>query len=126
MPPTILLSSPITFLSRQRTFLSSKETLKPSPLNRYANLPASSGKSLVPSSRRQTTKRQKKRKNELPRTPRSTSQSDGVSLVKYDSIKNKREKQSVLKSSVKKEFVPVVMSYDCYLYAPTDFVIEIG
>lgn len=107
MLPTILLSSRTTSLSKQKTSSSSREMWKPLPPNHRENLPVSLSKSLVPSSWRQITRRQRKHKNELPRTLRSILRRGGVSLVKYDSIKNKRAKQNTLRVSVKKKFVPL-------------------
>ena len=107
MLPTMPLSSPITSSSKQRTFSSSREMSKLSPLSLHENLPVSSSKFLVPSSWRRIMKRQRKHRSELPRTPRSILQRGGVLPVKYDSTKNKRVRQSALRASARKEFVPL-------------------
>ena len=113
MPPSSLIIS----LSKQRTSWYSREMSKPSPLNHHENSLASSSKYLVPSSWLPTTKRRRKPRSGLPRTLRSTLQKGGASLVKYDSIKNKRVKRSVSRISVKKEFVPSFKSHNPSLYA---------
>ena len=101
MPPTIPRSLLITSLSRRRISSFSRVMLKPSPPNHQGSLPDSSNKFLVPSSWRQITRKQKRHRSEQPRTLRSISRREGVLLVKYDNIKNRRGRRNASKVFVK-------------------------